>query len=167
MPAVSPPRDVHVVVPATAANLGAGFDVIAMALKLHLHLDMWRGSPGAEEAVFTDDSAAAFAAAGVEMASGRFELLGEAMQDRLHQPYRLPSLPGAAGALEAAQSADAKGVALSGSGPCVLALCDRHDGNADAVAQAMKAAFQAAGAFVECRILEPENRGAQVHRTNR
>ena len=36
--------------------------------------------------------------------SGRLDELGEVMVDRLHQPYRLPLIPGAAQALDAARS---------------------------------------------------------------
>jgi homoserine kinase len=47
--------------------------------------------------------------------------LVDAMQDRLHQPYRLPLIPGAQEALEAAQAAGGA-AALSGAGPAVLAF---------------------------------------------
>ncbi|MGH2455539.1 MAG: homoserine kinase [Candidatus Limnocylindria bacterium] len=51
-------------------------------------------------------------------------LLREAMSDGLHQPYRLPLLPGAAALIEAAYEHGAAGAALSGAGPSVLAICD-------------------------------------------
>ncbi|HUM71842.1 MAG TPA: homoserine kinase, partial [Chloroflexota bacterium] len=41
-----------------------------------------------------------------------YDLLAIAMQDRLHQPYRLPLIPGMAAAFAAAQAAGASGVAL-------------------------------------------------------
>ena len=52
----------------------------------------------------------------------RFDLLGEALRDRWHQPYRAALVPGLAEAL-ALEHPDLVGVCLSGSGPTVVALC--------------------------------------------
>jgi homoserine kinase len=46
------------------------------------------------------------------------------MADELHQPYRLPRLPGSAELIEIAYERGAAGVCLSGAGPTVLAICD-------------------------------------------
>ena len=54
-------------------------------------------------------------------------LLRTAMDDRLHQPYRLPLLPGSAELIETAYEHGAAGAALSGAGPSVLAICDSPD----------------------------------------
>jgi homoserine kinase len=51
-------------------------------------------------------------------------LLRTAMDDRLHQPYRLPLLPGSARLIETAYDIGAAGACLSGAGPSVLAICD-------------------------------------------
>ena len=51
-------------------------------------------------------------------------LLREAMTDALHQPYRLPLLPGSAELIEIAYERGAAGACLSGAGPTVLAICD-------------------------------------------
>ena len=51
-------------------------------------------------------------------------LLRTAMDDRLHQPYRLPLLPGTTELIESAYEHGAAGAALSGAGPSVLAICD-------------------------------------------
>jgi homoserine kinase len=51
-------------------------------------------------------------------------LLRPAMEDRLHQPYRLPLLPGAARLIDIAYEVGAAGACLSGAGPSVLAICD-------------------------------------------
>lgn len=51
-------------------------------------------------------------------------LLRTAMDDRLHQPYRLPLLPGSEALIAAAYEHGAAGAALSGAGPSVLAICD-------------------------------------------
>ncbi|MBA3438912.1 MAG: homoserine kinase, partial [Pyrinomonadaceae bacterium] len=50
------------------------------------------------------------------------DLLWEAMQDRLHQRYRAPLVPGLAEALATPRRDGLLGLALSGAGPSVLAL---------------------------------------------
>ena len=44
-------------------------------------------------------------------------MLAEAMRDGLHQPFRLPRLPGAAELIELAYERGAAGACLSGAGP--------------------------------------------------
>jgi homoserine kinase len=51
-------------------------------------------------------------------------LLRTAMDDLLHQPQRLPHLPGAAELIDSAYERGAAGACLSGAGPSVLAICD-------------------------------------------
>ena len=46
------------------------------------------------------------------------------MTDELHQPFRLPLLPGARDLIELAYERGAAGACLSGAGPTVLAICD-------------------------------------------
>jgi homoserine kinase len=96
------------------------------------------------------------------LVDGRLELLQEAMRDRLHQRHRLPTIPGAQAAIRAAYAAGARGAALSGSGPSVIALCDREDGKERPVADAMAAAFRDAGAAADCLLLTPDNEGVRV-----
>jgi homoserine kinase len=67
-------------------------------------------------------------------------LLQRAMDDRLHQPYRLPRLPGSAALIEDGYAHGAAGVALSGAGPSVLAICD-----SPAVAHSVEKSWNAAG----------------------
>ncbi|MDR3330768.1 MAG: homoserine kinase [Endomicrobium sp.] len=54
-------------------------------------------------------------------------LLRQAMQDRIHQPYRGKIIPAMNEILDTALSAGAYGAFLSGSGPTVAALCDNKD----------------------------------------
>jgi homoserine kinase len=72
--------------------------------------------------------------------SGDLPLLGKAMDDRLHQPYRLKMIPGGEEVFNAARQAGALAVALSGAGPSIIAYlaleCD-----AEVVAAAMVSAF--------------------------
>lgn len=61
------------------------------------------------------------------LASGRLDLIGRAMEDRLHQPYRAPLVPGMEKLLIEAPKHGALGIALSGAGPTLLCLVDRHE----------------------------------------
>lgn len=91
--------------------------------------------------------------------SGDLELLGQAMTDRLHQPYRLEHIPGAADAIRSARAAGAAAAALSGAGPGVIALAA---GEAQEIAAAMAAAFEQAGLAARRLALCVTNDGAAV-----
>jgi len=71
------------------------------------------------DAVFNVGRAALLLAA---LQAGRLDLLREATQDRLHQPYRAPLIPGMADALAEGERAGALACFLSGAGPTLLAL---------------------------------------------
>ncbi|MCD6577757.1 MAG: homoserine kinase [Anaerolineaceae bacterium] len=71
---------------------------------------------------------------------GNYESLGEAMNDKLHQIYRLPLLPGADLAMQAALDAGAYGTSLSGAGPSVVAFTAQEF--ALGVGNAMQLAYQ-------------------------
>ena len=51
-------------------------------------------------------------------------MLRAAMADELHQPFRLPLLPGSRELIDIAYERGAAGACLSGAGPTVLAICD-------------------------------------------
>ncbi len=89
-----------------------------------------------------DATAAAARAAllATAIATGDASLLRPAMDDLLHQPYRLPRLPGTGGLIETAYAHGAAGAALSGAGPSVLAICD-----SPAAAHSVEKAFNACG----------------------
>jgi homoserine kinase len=72
--------------------------------------------------------------------SGDLAALAAAMHDKLHQPYRLPLIPGAAEALQAARQAGAA-AGLSGAGPGLIAFV--APGREDAIAAALQAPFTA------------------------
>jgi homoserine kinase len=61
------------------------------------------------------------------LAAGRLDLIGRAMQDRLHQPYRAPLVPGMEKLLAEATGHGALGIALSGAGPTLLCMVDRQE----------------------------------------
>jgi homoserine kinase len=69
------------------------------------------------DAIFNVQRAALLVAA---FAQGRLDLLAAAMQDRMHQPYRMQACPLLAKLLPLADEAEIAGVALSGAGPSVL-----------------------------------------------
>lgn len=99
------------------------------------------------------------------MCNGRLDLLRVAVNDRLHQPYRLPLIPGGEEIFEIAQDCGAIGVFLSGAGPTILAVVSRRDGMfwqraEDALVQARQDG-KAAGKF-ELRRLLPDNQGARI-----
>jgi homoserine kinase len=56
----------------------------------------------------------------------RFDLLWDALRDRLHQSYREHLIPGLAGILQMPRAPGLLGIALSGSGPSVIALATDH-----------------------------------------
>lgn len=94
---------------------------------------------------------------------GRWDLVGRAMGDRLHQQYRGRAMfPWLDGVLAAARGAGALGVALSGAGPSVLGVAPR--GGGAVVARAMTEALARAGHPGRGHVLSADTRGAQVER---
>jgi len=87
----------------------------------------------------------------------RLELLGAAMEDRLHQPYRARLLPGFEAALIAARDAGAAGACLSGSGSTLLALATERT---EEIGAAMTDALAAAGVAARALTLGVDDRGA-------
>lgn len=93
------------------------------------------------------------------LAEGRLEMLGELMEDRLHQPYREKLIPGLQEVFAEAKRSGALGVALSGAGPTVLALTrDRSE----AVGAAMREAFARSGVVCDIIELRPVEDGAGI-----
>ena len=91
------------------------------------------------DAVFNVQRVALLLAA---LQAGRLDVLGTALDDRLHQPYRLKLFPWMPAVADAACAAGALGCVLSGAGPSLLAAV-RDD--ADVVARSMEGALAAAG----------------------
>ena len=92
--------------------------------------------------------------------TGDLALLGEVMEDSLHQPYRLPLIPGALEAMKAAKKAGASAVALSGAGPSLIAFSGQP---ADAgIGLAMQRAFEQAGLKARIFPLNISHSGASV-----
>ena len=90
---------------------------------------------------------------------GRYEVIGEAMQDRLHQPYRQALFPAMPAIIQAAVAAGAYGASLSGGGSSLIALADSR---LNEVLQAMQETARAAGIEGTGRILRADQSGARV-----
>lgn len=89
--------------------------------------------------------------------TGDLGLLANTMTDALHQPYRLPRIPGAEAAMYAMKEEGAA-VALSGAGPSLVAFTEMKS---DAGAAA-KRVFEAAGLSVKIFQLMASDRGAEI-----
>jgi homoserine kinase len=90
---------------------------------------------------------------------GDLSLLATAMEDRLHQPYRAPLIPGMKKIFAAARLAGARGVTLSGAGPTIAAFVDR---NPEHIAQVMRDTFKENGLSAKTVILETSLTGARA-----
>ena len=95
------------------------------------------------------------------LASGRYDLLGCGMRDKLHQPYRAHLVPGFERVIDAALGAGAYAACLSGSGPTMAAFADENE---DAIAAAMCQAFVEAGVTAKTLIVPVDAEGAKVLR---
>jgi len=108
------------------------------------------------DAVYNIGRAALLIAA---LQKGDLSILGTAMDDRLHQPYRQGAIPGFKKVISAARLAGARGVALSGAGPTIVALADS---NFELIAEVMKNTFRECGVGARTMILAPGPVGARA-----
>ena len=109
------------------------------------------------DAVKSINSAAYLVAA---LVSGEYGRLRHAVADFMHEPYRLPRIPGGRAAIAAGVAAGGYTGWLSGSGSTVL--CVAPHASAAAVAGAMKTAFAEAGIASTARVLAADNTGLTV-----
>jgi homoserine kinase len=109
------------------------------------------------DAVFNIQRAALLQAA---ISERRFDLLSEALRDRLHQPFRAPHGPGITEALRLNDETDRHpgllGVAVSGAGSTVIAFAND---NLAEIAAALRDRFQSCGARARTIEVEVDNRG--------
>jgi homoserine kinase len=89
------------------------------------------------DAVHNLQRTAVFTAA---IAQQRYDLLWDAMHDRLHQPHRESLVPGLAEALALPRMPGLLGIALSGAGPSIVALVDDNE---DEIGAAIAKCFEA------------------------
>jgi homoserine kinase len=112
------------------------------------------------DAVFNIQRAALLQAA---ISEKRFDLIGEALRDRLHQPYRAPLAPGLGDVLklneEAGRMRGLLGVALSGAGSTVAAFITE---NGEEIARSLRAPLEAAGLRARTLEVAVDNRGRVI-----
>jgi homoserine kinase len=92
-----------------------------------------------------------------QLFSGKVDFHRTFFDDRLHQPYRAPLMPGLAEVL-AMKHPCLLGVCLSGAGPSILAFTK---GNSSEVGEAICQILQGKGVEASYSILAPDNRGAK------
>jgi homoserine kinase len=92
------------------------------------------------------------------IAQQRYDLLWEAMRDRLHQPYRESLVPGLAEALALPHMPGLLGIALSGAGPSIVALVDDNE---DEIGARLANCFTVRNIESTTRVLDVDNHGAQ------
>lgn len=96
--------------------------------------------------------------------SGEYDRLKHGLKDFLHEPYRLPLIPGAKPAIEAGVAAGALTGWLSGSGSAVLCVARPKD--AAKVGRAMAGAFAAHKLTATVHALQADNDGLEVVRSS-
>jgi len=97
------------------------------------------------------------------VAERRFDLISEALRDRLHQPYRAPMAPGLGDVLalndEISKYPGLLGVAISGAGSTLIAFAND---NCDSIGEAMKTRLAAAGAISRTMEVNVDNLGRMI-----
>ena len=93
---------------------------------------------------------------GAAVEAGAYDLLWDAMQDRMHQTFRQSLVPGLTEALATKPQPGLLGVALSGSGPSVIALARDH---LTEIGEAIANNFRSQGMPATVRLLEVDREG--------
>jgi homoserine kinase len=143
--------------------IGRQLNFVVVSPNLELETKKSRGILPKElpyfDAIKSVNSAAYVVAA---ILSGEYDRLRDAVRDFLHEPYRLPLIPGAKPAIEAGVAAGALTGWLSGSGSSVL--CVVRPELSTKVGKAMAAAFAAHKLTSTVHILRADNNGLKVTR---
>jgi homoserine kinase len=92
-----------------------------------------------------------------QLFSGKVDFHPTFFDDRLHQPYRAPLMPGLAEVL-AMKHSNLLGVCLSGAGPSILAFTK---GSTSEVGEAICQTLREKGVEARYQVLAPDNRGAK------
>jgi homoserine kinase len=95
------------------------------------------------------------------LASGDYDLLGRAIDDRIAEPARARLLPGFLEAKAAALEAGALGSSISGAGPSAFALV-RGPSIGQRVGEAMLSAYAACGQQAQVRVTRVDRHGARL-----
>lgn len=154
-------RDGRSIVSTVKREWPADIKVIIAIPELELETEKMRSVLPKEislkDAIFNVQRAALLQAA---ISEGRYELISEALRDRLHQPYRAPLAPGLAAVLElndqTVEHQGLLGVAISGAGSSMMALATE---NTDAIAGLMRARLAVHGLKSRTMVLPVDNAG--------
>ena len=92
--------------------------------------------------------------------SGSYEFIGEALEDKLHQPYRAHLIPGLYEVIAAAKEAGAYNGIISGAGSTIMAYAP-VDADAEKIAQAMLSTLEAQGETGTYHILDLDTEGVK------
>ncbi len=111
-----------------------------------------------EDAVFSMSRASLLVAC---LLTGNLTDLPLALEDKLHQPYRLPLIPGAVDAIAAARQAGAFQGIISGAGSTLMAYAPLS-ANATQIGEAMVQAMAAHKMQAEYKIVNIEKNGAKI-----
>ena len=93
------------------------------------------------------------------LCTGDYAHLKYALQDKIHQPYRMPLIPGIKEVFHAAVSNGAFGATISGAGPCLIAFTEE---NPDQIGNAMVEAFNISNIKSKYLILGIDSQGATL-----
>jgi len=115
------------------------------------------GEVGFSDVVSSINGASCLVAA---LASGQYRALRSAVNDRVHEPYRLEAIPGASASIGRGIAAGAYTGWLSGSGSSVLCVCEAA--GVPAVMDAMRSAFSEVGCQSVGRDLCVDNEGLVI-----
>ncbi len=93
----------------------------------------------------------------------RFDLLNEALRDRLHQPFRAPLAPGLSEVLKLNDETHLRpgllGVAISGAGSALIAFAI---GDCDEIAELMKTRMESSGVKARALEVKVDNHGRMI-----
>lgn len=106
------------------------------------------------DAVYNLQRATLFVAA---IAQQRYDVLWEAMRDRLHQPQRESLVPGLAAALALPRMPGLLGIALSGAGPSIVSLVESNE---EEIGERIAKCFRVESTV---RTLDVDNDGCRVN----
>ena len=88
-----------------------------------------------------------------------YELLSHLLEDRLHQRFRAPCIPGMEKVLSIGPGNGLIGLYLSGSGPTVCAFAD---GNGENIAKRISGIFEDENIAVKTSIIKADNKGVRI-----
>ena len=111
-----------------------------------------------KDAVFNAGRSALLVSA---LLTGEYKFLPDALEDRLHQPYRMPLINGTQAVFKAAKNAGAYGAIISGAGSTLMAYA-AADADSEAIGRAMQQAFEKAGQQAVYHVLKLDEEGARV-----